>query len=353
MNPSPPMSLIRLVNGYRCSQALYVVAKLGIADEIGDGAKSAEELATSTKTHPVALRRLLRMLVTAGVFEEQPQGRFRLTDVGALLRRDSPQSMWPVVMFFTGEETWRSWGALLHSVRTGEPAFDQVYGMNAFDYYARFPERERSKVHEDVMAVMTAQSNAALMSAYDFSQFDTLVDVGGGNGALLAALLQTHPKLRGILFDLPHAVAASGEVLRKAGIADRCTAISGSFFESVPEAGDGYVMKRIIHDWDDERAASILRCCRRAMSAEAKLLVLDEVLPERAQPADAPSFMIDIEMLVVAPGGRERTEPEFRDLFASADLRLNRVVPTGFMRFAVLEAVPVTSSTREGTASSA
>src|SRR5262249_24572153 len=191
MNPPPSAVLMQLVAGYRGSQALYVAAKLGVADLIGEGAKTSEELSAVAKAHPAALRRLLRMLATLGVFREDADGRFRLTEIGALLRRDVPDSMWSAVIFMTGEEAWSAWGVLLHSVRKGDSAFDHVFGMNAFDYYARFPERERSLVHEEVMAVFTAQSTAALIRVYDFSLFGTVVDVGGGNGALLAALLST------------------------------------------------------------------------------------------------------------------------------------------------------------------
>jgi len=332
--------LLRLATGHRPSQALYVAAKLGIADAIGDGAMTSEEIAAATNAHAGAVERLMRMLATLGVFAESPDGRFRSTELGALLRRDSPETLWPAVMFFTGEESWRVWGALLHSVRTGEPAFEHVYGMNAFEYYEKFPERERSQVHEEVMGNMTAQSNAALLGAYDFSRFGVVVDVGGGNGALLVALLRAHPELRGILLDLPYAITAAEETLRKAKMTDRCTLIAGSFFESVPEGGDAYVMKRIIHDWDDEHALSILRSCRAAMTSGAKLLVLDEVMPERADPDAAGSFMLDIEMLVATPGGRERTEREFAGLLDEAGFRLSRVVPTSFMRLAVVEALP-------------
>jgi SAM-dependent methyltransferase len=331
---------MQMLLGYRRSQALYVAAKLSIADVLLDVAKDSDELAAATNTHAPTLRRLLRMLAACGVLEEDDRGRFRLTQVGALLRRDVPGSMRAFVLFMTGEECWRAWGALLHSVQTGESAFEHLFGMNAFDYYARFPERERSQVHEEAMAVLTSQSDAALVSTYDFSQFGTLVDVGGGNGALLAALLGANPRLRGILFDLPNVVTRAPELLEKAGVVDRCRIVAGSFFESVPEGGDAYVMKRIIHDWDDNRAGAILRACCRAMNGKGRLLILDEVLPERAEPSDAASFMFDMEMLLVAPGGRERTEEEFRQLLAGAGFKLNRVFPTGFMRLGVVEGLP-------------
>jgi hypothetical protein len=314
-----------------------VAAKLGIADVLLDCAKTSDEIAEATKTHPATLRRLMRMLTTLGVFEEDAQSRFRLTPTGTLLRRDTPGSMWPVIMFLTGEEEWRAWGSLLHSVRTGQAAFDHVFGMNAFEYYERFPDREGSEVHEAAMAAGTVQADAAIKRSYNFSEFRTVVDVGGGNGALLAALLGTNPKLRGILFDLPHVVAQAPNVLERAGVGDRCTVIAGSFFDSIPEGGDAYVLKRVIHDWDDERAAAILSVCHRAMNRESKLLILDEVLPERANPADALSFLFDVEMLTVTPGGRERTEEEFRLLLSGSGFRLNRIIPTGFMRLSVVE----------------
>lgn len=338
--PSPSTVLTQLASGCRFSQVVYVAAKLGIADLLAHDSKTSADLAEATQSHPASLRRLLRMLVALGLLEEDPPDRFHCTAVGALLRRDVPGSMRAVVLFRAGEETWQAWGALAHTVRTGEPAFEHIFGMHAFDYYTRFPNRERSQVHEEAMAAFTGQADTAIVRAYDFAQFRTIADVGGGNGTLLSRLLQQHLNVRGILFDLPHVVAAAKDVLSKAGVADRCDVIAGSFFDSIPGGAEAYLLKRIIHDWDDTRAAVILTQCRQVIGSQGKLLILDEVLPERANPTDVSSFLLDMEMLIVAPGGRERTEEEFNTLLCNTRWRLNRVVPTGHMRLSIVEALP-------------
>jgi O-methyltransferase/methyltransferase family protein len=336
MNVPPSAALMQMVIGYRASQALYVAAKLGIADLLKDGPKGSDALAQATQAHPAALRRLLRALVSLGVFEEDAQGRFGLTPMGTHLRSDVPGSLRAPVLFLAGEEGWRSWGALLHSVQTGEPAFDHVYGMGGFDYYAEHPEG--AKILDEAMAGFTALVADAVLGAYDFSGTRTLVDVGGGNGALLAAILKAHPTMRGILFDLPHVVSGAPQVLGDAGVVARCQVVGGSFFESVPEGGDAYLLKWIIHDWDDERSVAILTACRRAMKGNGKLLVVDQVLPHRAEPSESTdAFMFDLEMLVVTSGGRERSEDEFRTLLAAAGFRLNRVVATTWVRLGVIE----------------
>jgi hypothetical protein len=336
MSLPPSAVLMQMVSGYRASQALYVAAKLGIADLLKDGPKSSDELAEAAHAHPAALRRLMRALASLGIFEEDAAGRFSLTPMGTCLRSDVPGSLRAPVLFLVGEEGWRAWGALLHSVQTGEPAFDHVYGMGGFDYGAQHPEF--SKVLDESMAAFAAPVADAVLAAYDFSGTSTLVEVGGGNGALLSAILRAHPELRGILFDLPHVVTGASKVLADAGVADRCEVVGGSFFDSVPGGGDTYMLKWIIHDWDDDRSIAILRACHRAMKGTGKLLVLDQILPRRAEPSGATAvFMFDLEMLVVAPGGRERTEDEFRALLAAAGFRVNRVVATTWLRLGVIE----------------
>ena len=228
-----------MLGGHRVTQALYVAANLGIADLLRDGARSSDELAKTTRTHPGALRRLMRSLVSVGVLEEDTRGRFRLTPVGACLRSDAPGSLRAAVLFSGGQESWRAWGALLHSVTTGTPAFEHVFGKGVFDHHAEHPEQ--GKIFDEAMVAFTAQVADAVVRAYDFSKFETVVDVGGGTGAFLAAILRSYTGLRGILFDMPSVVARAPGVLAGAGIADRCAIVGGSFFESIPEGGDAYV----------------------------------------------------------------------------------------------------------------
>ena len=328
LSTPPAAALLQLVSGYRAAQAVYVAAKLGIADLLRDGAKGSDALAAATRTHAPTLRRLLRTLASLGVFEEDDRGDFRLAPMGTCLRRDVPESLRAAVLVLMSQEGQRAWAALQHSVATGEPAFDHVFGMPVFDFYAAHPEAERAHAHDEGMAALTALVVDAVLGAYDFSAFQTLVDVGGGNGAFLAAILRANPALRGMLFDLPHVVAGASGVLADAGVASRCTIAAGSFFESVPEGGDAYILKRIIHDWDDERAVAILTACRRAMKRGGRLLIVDEVLPRRAAASDATSaFLLDLEMLVGTSGGRERTEEEFRTLLTDTGFAFARVVP--------------------------
>ena len=340
MSTPPAVALLQILQGYRSAQAAYVAAKLGIADLLGDGAKSAEALAVATRTHLPALRRLLRANASLGLLVEDDRGEFRLTPMGACLRRDAPGSLRSAALFLMSQEGQRTWAALEHSVATGEPAFDHVFGLPVFDFYAAHPEAERSREHDGAMAALTAVVTEAVLRAYDFSAFGTLVDVGGGNGAFLAAILRANAAVRGLVFDLPHVVAGAPEVLDAAGIAARCAVVGGSFFESVPEGGDAYLLKRIVHDWDDERALAILAACRRAMKPGARLLVVDEVLPLRAGPDVATSaYLLDLEMLVATSGGRERTEEEFRALYRAAGFTLSRVVPAA-RSLCVVEGLP-------------
>ena len=235
-----------------------------------------------------------------------------------------PGSLRGIAAMFSGELHTRAWARLNHSVLTGEPAFDTVFGAPIFDYLAAHPEA--AAMFDDAMTSISGGQAAAVVEAYDFTGISTLVDVGGGHGALLAAILRNNPSLRGVLFDLPHVVAGTGPILEEAGIRDRVEVISGDFLESVPAGADAYVMKLIVHDWDDERAGTILDNCRRAMAPGGRVLVVDAVVDET--PESLYANLLDIEMLVLTPHGKERTEPEFRRLFAAAGLVLNRIIGT-------------------------
>jgi hypothetical protein len=330
----PPATLLQMMTGYWVSQAVYVAAKLGIADLLADGPVGCDHLAAATDTHAPSLRRVLRALASVGVFTEASPGSFTLTPLAELLRTETPGSMRALAIMYA-EEQYRAWGELLHSVRTGEMAFDHQFGMGYFAYLAQHPEADR--VFNEAMTGWTHQLVGAVVDTYDFSPFNTVVDVGGGYGTLLAAILRRNPGARGILFDQPHVVASAEEHLATSGVADRCTAVGGDFFAAVPAGGDAYVLAQILHDWDDERCVAILGQCRRAMPNHGKLLVVELVLP----PGDEAFFgkWLDLHMLVLL-GGRERTAAEYDALFRGAGFELARVVPTP-PGPSVVEAVPV------------
>jgi len=313
--------------GFVTTQVLSVAAELGIADHLAQGPLTAQDLASKTGMHPDALARLLRTLVVFGVLQCEGENRFLLTPSGHFLRTDVPGSLRATVRFLTGPWFWRAWEHLSYSVRTGQPAFDYAWGMSNFEYWERNPEV--SAIHDDAMAGLTALETARVLAAYDFSRFSTLLDVGGGNGAFLAALLRQHPQTKGILADLPHVVAQATEILQQAGVASRCEVVGGDFFEAVPRGGSLYILKRVIHDWDDARARTILQNCHRVMEAAARLVIIDCVLPPQPRAEAAMGYLSDLGMLVATPGGRERTQEEFQALLASTGFELTGVVRTG------------------------
>jgi len=322
----PPFALFRMVTGYYASRAIHVAAKLGIADLLAEGPRGCDELAEATGTHADSLRRLLRLLASAGVFIEEEDGQFALTPIGACLRSGVPGSMRAAALLFGGI-TQQAWGDLLHSVETGAPAFGRVFGMEPFEYMAAHPDEAAN--FDAAMADFTRHIVIAVTAAYDFSLFRRIVDVGGGNGALLAGILAANPTLRGVVFDLPDVATRATEQIRELGLAGRCESVGGDFFEEVPGGGDAYLLKHVIHDWNDDRATAILRTCRRAMAAEAKLLIVEGVYPARIDQSDESrgAAANDVNMLVCT-GGRQRSEAEFRSLYEAAGFRLTRIVPT-------------------------
>ncbi len=321
---SSTMVLMNLTAGKIVSQALAVAAELGIADLLKDSAKSAADIARAANASEDGVYRVLRALASVGLFAETGERRFRLTPLGKLLRTDSPEALGGYARFVGHESTWRPWGELRHSVRTGEPAFDQVFAMPIFEYFAKMPEA--AAIFDAAMTSISTFESKAVAAAYDFSGIGTLVDVAGGHGLLITTILKANRKMGGILFDLPHVTAGAPALLQSRGVADRCQIVSGDFFESVPEGGDAYLMKHIIHDWDDERAIQILKNCHRAMRSGGKVLIVDAVIP----PGNAAHFgkLLDLEMLVLTPRGRERTRVEFQNLLKRSGFRLRRVVPT-------------------------
>jgi hypothetical protein len=320
--PPPAVTLLQMMTGYWVSQALYVAAKLGIADLLADGARSSEVLAAHTNTDPSSLRRVLRALASAGVFTEISPGSYALTPLAALLRSGTPDSMRALAIMYN-EEQYRSWGDLLHSVQTGEPAFDHQFGMTIFEYFTKNPDADR--VFNDAMTGWTNRLVGAVLDTYDFSPFHTVVDVGGSYGTLLAAILRGHPTLTGILFDQPHVVAAASDHLAAAGVADRCRSVGGDFFIEIPAGGDAYLLASILHDWDDERCAAILDQCRRAIPDHGKLLVIEHVL----RPGEEPDLgkWLDLHMLVLA-GGAERGADAYQAMLRRTGFAVTSVTPT-------------------------
>ena len=318
-----PAALVELVQAFRVSQALHVAATLGVADLLAAGPRTAADLAGATGAHAGALYRLLRAVASVGVLAEDAAGAFALTELGQFLRADHPQSVhgWAV---YAGHPTmWGTWQHLRHSVATGEPAFRHLHGVDAWAYREQHPDA--GAVFDAAMTSGTLQRRDAVVAGYDFSGARTVVDVAGGHGALLAAVLAANPQARGVLFDQPHVVAGAAPLLREAGVADRCEVVGGSFFEAVPEGGDVYLLKIILHDWDDAQATAILRTCRRAMPETARVVVVERVLAPGNAPD--PAKLVDLTMLVMV-GGRERTAAEFATLYQAAGFRLTRVLPT-------------------------
>lgn len=320
---SPKSQMIKMMGGYRKTQMIYVAAKLGLADLLAAGPKTADELAKAAGVHSRSLYRLLRALASFGIFAEDAKGCFGMTALAEQLLSDKPHSLRPFALSYGESWWWGAWGGLLHSVRTGETAFDHVHGRGVFDYLG--DDEEAAAIFNANMTAMTKTEAQAVVAAYDFSGVGVLVDVGGGHGALTAAILKKHSRTRAIVFDRPSVIEGAENHLAKEGITDRYQLVSGDFFESIPRGGDIYTLKDIVHDWNDERVIAILYNCRRAMTKEATLLIMERVIPPGNEPALGK--MIDINMLVMT-GGMERTESEYRKLLDSAGFVLDRVVPT-------------------------
>ena len=332
---SPEMRLSHLISGIAATHMVFAAAKLCIADRLKDGAKSSEELARETNVHPRALYRLLRGLTALGIFAEVEPGHFSLTPMAELLRSDVPGSMrsWATIQ---GEEWARnSWGNILYGVKTNKPAFSDQHGMGIYDYFAKHPEAAEG--FNDAMTCVSGQEAAAVLAVYNFAGIRNIVDVGGGHGRLISAVLDANPQMRGVLFDLPSVVKGAKEPMDSTGVSDRCQLVSGDFFESVPGGGDAYILKSIIHCWSDERALVILSNCRRAMKKDGRLLLVERDLPAGAESSFGKIF--DVIMLVFQDGF-ERTEAEYSRLMEASGFQLTRVLRTP-SPMNVFEGIPV------------
>jgi hypothetical protein len=341
---SPAAALMHLVGGFHVARALYVAAKLGVADLLGDGPKSSAQLAEATGTHASSLERVMRLLACVGVFAADDSRRYALTPLSIPLQANCAESLRDVVAHQLGEETYQAWGELMHSVRTGMTAFDQALGVGVWEYRAHHPRY--AALFNAAMSNVTGAHIDAVLAAYPFSVFRRVVDLGGGTGTLLIALLSAHPGLQGLLFDLPHVVESTREQIVSAGLAHRCEVQSGDIFAGVPEGADAYILSRVIHDWDDARALTILENCRRAMPWNGKLLLIERILPVRVEPFSAVrSLLVSDLMMMVMNGGGERTEDQFRTLLAASGLRLVKIAPTA-TGMSVIETEPVERLTK-------
>ncbi|HVT04923.1 MAG TPA: methyltransferase [Thermoanaerobaculia bacterium] len=319
----PSVAMLQLISGFWISRAIYIAAKLGVADHLVDGPKTAEGLAAATGTHSGSLYRVLRALASVGVFVEDEKKAFSLTPLSETLRTDAPGSLRAFATVELGEEHYPAWGDLMHSVKTGAIAFDHAFGMPVWKFFEQNPEN--AKTFNDAMTGMTLAMNDAVLTSYDLSPIRKLVDVGGGHGSLLASAIKANPQMKGVLFDAPAVIEGARVHLASEGLDGRCELVAGDFFKSVPSGGDAYILKWIIHDWDDERSITILKNCHRAMAENGKLLLVEAVVPRGSEPHF--SKFIDLNMLVMT-GGRERTEDEYRILLERSGFKLTAIIPT-------------------------
>jgi hypothetical protein len=323
-NQPPPAVMFTFIMGRWVSRLIYVAAKLELADRLKHGPLTVEDLATAAEVQAPALYRALRALASVGIFAETKGKRFKLTPLAVTLQKAVPGSMHAAALML-GEKYWEdAWAQLLHGIKTGEMPFLKAHGIPPFEYLEKHPED--LKIFGETMTSVSSTENPAIAAAYKFSGIRTLVDVGGGNGSLLATILKANPKLKGVLFDQPSVItrAKQDRHITAKGIAERCTLESGDFFEAVPKGGDAYIMKRTLHDWDDERCAKILANCRTAMSEKGMVLVVDAVIAPGNEPDRGK--LLDMQMLVI--GGHERTKQDFATVFKNAGLKLTHVVPT-------------------------
>lgn len=321
--PPPEAILMQMLFGNLMQQSIRVVAKLGIADLLASQPLTASELATLTQTHYPSLYRVLRTLASAGIFTESAEQKFELTPIATLLRSDVPNSMRDFAIMQGEEWNLRGAGELMHSVKTGETAQKKVHGMELFEFLAQHPEDE--EVFNRAMTSYSLATIPAIVEAYDFSGIGKLVDIGGGHGVLLSGILKANPPIQGVLFDLSSVIAGAKELLEKESILPRVECITGDFFHSVPSGADVYIMKNVIHDWDDQPSIAILKNIHTAMNGKGKVLLVELVIPEGNEPNL--SKLVDLQMLLTS-GGKERTKEEYRKLLESSGFKLTNIYPT-------------------------
>jgi hypothetical protein len=329
-----PAELMRLVLGFQASQAIHVAVRLGIADLLKEGPRNAQELGPQVEADAGALYRLLRTLAALGVFYEDDQKKFTLTPMGECLRSDAETPIGPMADYIGRPHHWSAWGSLLNSVKTGQSAFKHLHGMTSWQYFQENPEV--GEVFDRAMSGNSRSDATAIVTAYDFSPFRKIIDIAGGQGVLLAGILTAHQGARGTLFDRPDVIARAS-AFDEAGVSDRVNVVGGNFFEAVPAGGDAYLLKLILHDWDDEGSLAILGMIRSAIEPYGKLIVFERVVEPPNE--GAATKLSDLNMMV-SPGGIERTAQEFADIFHATGFRLRRIIAT-MSRLSVIEASPV------------
>jgi tRNA A58 N-methylase Trm61 len=330
-SPPPAAILGQILFGGLVLQSVCTVAKLGIADMLSEKHQTADELAVKTNTHSASLYRILRALESIGIFALNSDRKFQLTPIGELLRSDVPNSMRNIAIMQGEDWLWSNWGSMMHSIKTGRTAQEKVHGMGAFEFLMK--NKEAAEIFNNGMTTISQTAALAIVESYDFSDIRKLVDIGGGHGILLAAILKANSNVQGVLFEQQSVIEGAGNLLEKEGIKNRVDLIKGDFFESIPTGADAYMMKHIIHDWDDKHCVTILKNIHNAIKGNGKVLIVESVIPESSEPHY--SKILDLEMLVTA-GGKERTEDEYRRLLETSGFRMTRIIPTN-SPFSVIE----------------
>ena len=320
----PEAQIMRLSMGCFVSQAIYVAARLGIADLLTGEPATTANLAAKTETDERSLYRLLRSLASVGVFTETADKTFANTSTSETLLSDSPTSMRAMVLVIGDEAHWRVYADMMYSVQTGKPAWDHVHGEPIFPYLFQ-TNKELGDIFNQAMTSLSHGEIAAVLAAYDFSGVGTLADIAGGHGHLLGGIMQKYPSMKGVLFDLGVVLAGAPDMLASYGVADRVAMVEGDFFSEIPVVADAYIMKHIIHDWYDDNCEKILGNIRRSMPDDGRVLIVDSVIPPGNDPH--PGKILDLEMLI-SPGGVERTAAEFETLLTNSGFKLNRIIPT-------------------------
>lgn len=322
----PQVAMLQFLGGIRVARSIYIAAELGIADLLADGPRTAEELAQATDTHGPSLYRVLRALAGFGIFAEDETGRFTLTPPAEFLQTNFPDSVRASVRLFGEDWHWQVWNNLHESVKTGESAFHQLHGIGFFDYCEQNPEF--TKASGESKTSIAARASASLLASYDFSSARKVVDIAvmGGYGNTLLPLLTANPTIKGVLFDISPVIAAARPIIEFAGLSDRCELVTGHCLDSVPSGGDAYVLMFVVHNWDDERAIKILKNCYTAMVENGKLLLVEMIMPKGNEPFVGK--LIDLESLLITPGGYERNEEQYRSLLKAAGFKVVQIIPT-------------------------
>lgn len=319
--PLPHHQFLQMATGKFVTEPLYVAAKLNIGDILADGPLPVNEIAKKTETHAPTLYRVLRALTIVGVLVEKPGQAFELTEIGNYLK-SGPGSLKSMILWINDPRHGLAWNELLYSVKTGKTGAEKAYGMPAFQYLEK--NKDLGKIFNDAMTNMSGMNSGAVAAGYDFSGIKTLMDVGGGHGAMLTSILTKNPAMKGMIYDLPYVIEGTVAALKKTSMDIRCQAIGGDFFASVPTGADAVIMSHIIHDWNDEKSSLILKNCAKALPNNGKILLVEAVVPGANE--FSPAKLLDLEMLVMV-GGKERTKEEYQDLFKQSGLKLGQIVP--------------------------